>query len=200
MVDRVHTPTFYLEYPVTVGAGESVTIAQRGRNVRVLDISGSNVTIQVDNSEPSTCRKGIGIILPDGDYFQEVRLTNGSGSGASVTLAIAIGEIQDSRLTLTGSIKTYSGDTMATPVKVTVGNGVGGTVIVAADSTRTMVTIQNKSTTDSVWLGDSGVDPANNEGIEITPGGDMSIPTSAEIRGRCAAGKTADVSIMEIKQ
>lgn len=188
----------YVEYPVSIPANSRVELAVRGRSWEIIDLSGSSVQIQTDTSEASTCRKGIGVSLPHGEFFTRLTFINNGGAAATVTVAISEGDIKDQRFVSVTSIKTYAGDTMNTPAKINV--TAVKTTLFTADTTRMMVIIQNKSTTDSVWVGDTNIDATNKRGIEIKPEGDITLPTSADIFGQCLATKNADVSLLEIKQ
>ena len=72
--------------------------------------------------------------------------------------------------------------------------------LVATRASRRGLIIQNADTTDTVWIGDSGVTTAT--GIELLPKQVIALNNytgaTASIYGICSAGKTADVRILEV--
>jgi hypothetical protein len=189
---------YYQEYPISLAPGEIQNLGVSGSTFGALAISGSNVLVRLGDAEEFPLRQGLIIEMPEGERFPKVQLRNNSLSSAQITFAVSEGKIRDNRFSTTVALKTYAGDKLIDSDKVNVTST--ATIIKAADAVRTSIMIQNKSLTDSVWIGGSTVDAANNRGIELVVGAAITLNTSGVVYGRCLAGKNADVSILEIDQ
>lgn len=74
----------------------------------------------------------------------------------------------------------------------------GGEIVVAGRSAREALFIQNRSTTDSVYIGPKTTVTTSN-GIEVTPGNWISLGDfSGEVYVVVASGKSCDVRYMEL--
>ena len=124
-------------------------------------------------------------------YFHTVRVENTTGNPTTATLVIGVGSVGDNQLT--GEVSIGQGQTLnqnADTVTTTPAE------IVAADTTRRSVAIQNLDTSNPVYIGDSGVTTAN--GFKIAPDSGLVIDKSAtaSIWAVSAAG-TPELRILE---
>lgn len=105
--------------------------------------------------------------------FSNVRVSNPSGGATTATLEIGRGNISDNELT--GTITASRGATLSNAAHTV---GVAAAELLAADSTRRSIVIQNLSASD-IYLGnDSGVLTTN--GLKVGPTQSLTVDKAPE--------------------
>lgn len=129
---------------------------------------------------------------------------SGTGAGPWVPLSAVLGKDGTSLLVVNadGSINTNSsapptGAGSIATNQVSVTNGAGGTLIVAARATRKGVLIVNLTGTDTLFIGNTGLTTGNGLPIVAIPGAGAEIDTTAAVFGIIAGGAAQTVGFLE---
>ena len=134
------------------------------------------------------------------DFFD----LSGTGQGPWVPMSVVLGKDGTSLLAINsdGSINTSA---VGPPVgagsiatnQVSVTNGAGGTLIVAARAARKGVIIINLTGTDTLFIGNTGLTTGNGLPIVAIPGAGAEIDTTAAVFGIIAGGAAQTVGFLE---
>jgi hypothetical protein len=182
---------YYQELVKTVAAGQiSEPVYTDVKSMAVLSAS-ADLEIAINDYTFSPFRTGLTIEAPDGESIKIIRFKNNGGSTGTVELALSKGKIADNRFTTTSAVEVRSGDSISTPAS---GTAVSlGTATIAANTARNAVLIQNHSTTEYLWVGDSNVgNDAAPRGFAIAPKGILTLAISAALFLR--RGGSSDVT------
>lgn len=160
-------PRRYSTFDVTLAAGESFMLERAGNAVRCLEATAA-FEVGIDDEPPGKMEKGIG--FEGGDTFSRLRLTNTSLGVNFIRVAVALGNINDGRLTFGGGLSVTIPPIAAVASLADVSIAATSTVqVVAADGTRRAVIVGNKkNNTQTMRIGDAGANAA--EGFELAPG------------------------------
>lgn len=201
----------YREFPVELSANGSHIVNFLADTVQVLSADGS-FDIKVGSNPRTNFRAGIILDTREFEDFSSVQFFDTSGNANSLVVAFSNGSIKDSRLTVSGnvSIQNASGDqletiehkatTIETAAKATITEGAAAAVIMAADTDRRVVFLQNLSLTDSVYIGDSNVSQTTGRGYALAPGETLVLGSEAggftgAIYAHCDNADSQDVDI-----
>lgn len=123
--------------------------------------------------------------------FHTVRIENPTGSITTATLIIGRGVVDDSQLS--GEISIGQGQTLSNSADTV---GTTAAEILAANTTRRSVAIQNLDASNEIYIGDSSVTTVN--GFKIGPDSGLVIDkaAAASIWAVCASGTPA-IRILE---
>lgn len=183
----------YQEFSVTLSSGESFEIYIFGNKVQVLDNTGSqDVQLSVDNGPAFDFPEGVSVDMGLGAH--KLRFTRPGGTAGTIAVAVGV-NFDDNRKTLLGSVNTKSGSSVQTPAAASVTDAAAD--IIAATTNRTLLLLQNVGA-NTVWIGDANIDPAANRGVQLAAGASLTLAVDGLVQGRCAAGLTSTVSILEI--
>lgn len=160
-------------YTHTIPAGASVKIPTNARFIRGM-ASESNYRLRLDGGP--LVEFGTGIAYESPETFTEVELFNDSAAAQTIKVAIAKGYVDDNRLVgqvdISGGIRTAANRTAAHGA---VSVGVAAVLVVAENTARGNILVQNLGAAD-VYLGTSaGVTTAN--GILVAAGGGVAVLT-----------------------
>jgi hypothetical protein len=162
----------------TLTANETIRIDYPGSIIKCT--SGSAIfEVRPDNGNRVELQQGLGVKFT-GDLVTQWQIINGA-TAQTITLYIATGEITDDRLL--GAINV-SANTSSNYANVTV--AVTATVILAANTSRANLLIQNLGGANLYIGNDSSVTTAN--GIEIPPNGTITLTVDDDIYGISASG------------
>lgn len=117
----------YKEFPIALAANGDYTLFVTGNVMNIIDLSGS-LKISINDGPESTARAGIGYTMPEGKVFNRIRFREFAAGAATITIATALGQIQDNRASFAGNqsvqnasipndelqVKTKGGTTLAT--------------------------------------------------------------------------------------
>jgi hypothetical protein len=164
---------FYKEIPnISILAGAFFEMHLPVQYIGVLEstASGNNLEIEaIDENEISTIRKGIAFSMAS-SVGKSIRIWNRGGTTITVDLAISDTIFQDNRLVFTSALPVTGGDSRSTPASKTA-PATTATVLVATNTARTELTVQNNGTVD-IRVGDSGITPTR--GVRVLAGGEYS--------------------------
>lgn len=187
----------YQEFVYTIPASETLVIDYDFDYFRLLSYSGTGLQVRFGGSGTFTnyTAAGIGFKLPQA--INRVDLKNTSGAAITITVALAIGVISDDRTILAGAVTTVNGDTFTSPNWVTVANT--ATVLSASNSDKTLVEIYNPDSTNSFYIGDSGVDGTTN-GTVVPPEGRVWYSVSGAVYGIDPSNNGIQAQIIEVSK
>lgn len=172
---------FYSETTLTLAAGARNEIYVVYDYFRVLALTGSGLQVIFGDNQFQTPFTGAGVGLKLSDVVQRLTLVNTSGADITMTYAVAIGNVSDDRLTVSGTINTseVSPATLPTTADVTVLT-TATTQVLAANTARKEAFISNPTVNGSVLrVGDASTGAAR--GVEIPIGGTLVLTTTAAI-------------------
>jgi len=160
---------------------------------RLLEASGPGVEVQFGSSGETTSvvSAGIGYKLPY--VIQECRFANRTGTAITITIALAIGDISDDRLNVSGSLNLSKSTVIDTRSDVTL-TAATATQIAPADTARRELIVTNM-TGEFIRIGDSGVGATS--GARVADGASVTLTGSFAVFGYSVAGGA--VSITETK-
>lgn len=207
------TQDFYIEQTLTLAAGERVQINRVYNYFRVLALSVSTLSVIFGDNPNETPFTGAGLGLALDKTVRNLTLINTGAAPTTITFAVALGKVNDDRLTVSGIVSVLVTGTanvlinntaaQSVPVRQTSGsisaaqNTVNTTasIISAANTSKNSVTVKNTGSTD-MFVGPSTVTAAN--GFLIEAGGGCA---SFNIRGALyaitASGSTTASTIEE---
>jgi len=180
--------------PIKIPANSSVIHHQVGTHIAILSASteaGVSFTVneQVKNALYSS------ISFKAGAY-EKVEFHNENSSDVDLVVVFSNGEFFNSKISGVGKFVTIKGGNISNG-NITVTDS--ATQIVASDSERTEITIQNNGSHD-VYIGASGVTTANGTKIAAN-GGSITLATSAAIYSIVeGASNTTDVRFIALNE
>mgnify|MGYP000152491781 CR=1 FL=1 len=186
----------YATRQFTVPAGGSVEVYRDADFVTALEANVPFV-MSMDNAPRVDFEQGLTLRTVEG--FTRVEVKNESAETLTVKLGFGKGDIQDSRLTLGGTVQTQekSPDTFTTGAQVSAADG-AATALVAANADRAEVVIANDGAGKVYIAGDVGAGAA--EGIPVDAGGVLVLTTSAALWARNDSGGAVAVSVAEVER
>lgn len=177
----------YRQFPITLAPREILNVFYAFDVFRILAIVNEDDVVYrfgQSGAETNIVGAGIGIKLNEAVNVLTLRNTS-SVNTVTMTIALAIGNINDDRLNTVGAITISDIDVPAIfdakPDITLVANTT--TLLMGAVAVRREAFISNYSLTDTLSIGDSGLD-ATHSGILIPPRGTLILATSAQIYGR----------------
>jgi len=171
----------------TVPAGDSATLPIKGKYLRCLE---ANVDFEISVDGQGQGKMGRSIGFGDDDGFKAVTLYAPQGSILTYTLAYSNGFINDSR--------TEANNTAAA-IQTTADTSVSAgatTEIIAANSSRKTVVIENLDAANTVRWGDSNAGASR--GLRIAPGVPVSIDTRAGVYIHNPGASAVSIAIAEL--
>jgi len=171
----------YKEFTYTIPAGESETIYYAFNYWRILSLSGGTLQMRFGGSGELSNVSGSGLGQELDDPIPHVTIKNDHASQAmTVTIAMAIGRIDDDRLNVVGTgIETVSGSGNVIDTKAAFTAGVSALSAITASANTKRVWIYNNHASAVLYWGDSGVTIAN--GMPIPAGSFAILETADEI-------------------
>jgi hypothetical protein len=187
----------YQEYTFTIAAGKREPVFFDHRYFRVMSQSGGTLKVRFGDSGSETSIVGAGIGVEHLQAINKLELINSHATDSmTITIAVSMGSISDSRLSLTGTITVNQviASTIATVADIAMGTG-AATLIAALDSTRKAIHISNILANGQICrVGDSNVGAAR--GAELGIGETRIITNTAAVYGYfVGAGKSIGVMV-----
>ncbi len=194
----------YREFTLNIAAGASDIIYFDHSSLAVLALTGGSMSVQIGNSgsETSVIGSGMGFEYMDGEgrpaAVRNVRIFNRGSTSMVVTVGLAMGKINDRRLSLVGVVTVDLDKSTVIDDKpdVALNNG-SATPIYASDGATREVHISNLLSNGVVIrVGSASVGAAR--GAEVGIGETRIITTAADIYAYVgSAGKS--VGVMRVK-
>jgi len=184
----------------TLANGETLPFQTDARFLRILENSGADFKIQLNEDSETVIKKGLSIKLsgPEENNLTKVSFINDTGAQITIQYSLSNYEVTDDRLNVSGSlVVTLSGNTVTSPAAFAVTDA--AQIAVATDLTTKEVTLQNNGAND-IWLGDVNVDPAALRGYKLEPGTSIIWSSTAQVYARCGAGLASTLSIVRLRQ
>lgn len=171
------------QFTYTVAAGDIQTVFYAYDFLRILSLSSSTgVLLRFGDSGTPTDVIGAGIGYRLNTAVRQCDIINTSGAPITITISLAIGQIFDDRLNVSGTLNVAN--TASTGLFVINGGGTQGPSRGTIGTTATQITgtitnqrffiLKNLSTTDSIYVGTSGSLTTAN-GWEVKPGEALSV-------------------------
>lgn len=163
----------------------------KGTSIRCLSAS-AEFAIAIDGGTAAGFFAGLTYSTPRDETYEEVALINRSGVPVTVRLALAYGDIEDDRLTLTAAVQ------IAPAVAFTDAPAVAVTDVAVqllpANPNRTNCIIRAGAA--DLWLGPDAL--VGNAGVATVPaGGALTISHTAAVYARRSPTVTADAGVYE---
>lgn len=178
---------------VVVPAGGSREIGAVGSYVSVLE-STLDFNIGIEDDALQFITQGLTIGTRDGSTFNRVRIENPNPGAITLTLAFGIGEIRDSRLSATAALNLTKASNLTTVADVSCANA-AATQVIAVNTTRRRVLVQNLDIAATLRVGDSSVTAAR--GHRLGPGETLELQSTEAVFVRNDSGAAVLVSIVE---
>ena len=182
-------PISYKEILVEIPAYGQRTVQQPYNYVRLLESNTDTKNLSVRfGALSSQTELTLGIGLGSPEVFPSITIQNKSNSVAIIRLAFAVGVISDDRLNVSGIVQTQEYPLSTIAMSVGTFSASGELPVNSTGFKR--VIIQNKSTTNSIFIFDTN-------GFEVEPGGtfDMGIASSFKIYG--TNGEKVSIGLFE---
>ena len=179
---------------IVIPANSSTTAHQSGSHIAILSASTeAGLSFTVNNQAKNDLYSSIS--FKAGDY-DKVEFFNDNASDQEIVAVFSNGEFFNSKISGVGKFVTTQGGNLDNG-NITVTDS--ATQIVAANSSRSEITIQNNGSHD-MYVGASGV--TISDGIKIAAnGGSITLGTSAEIYGIVeGASNTTDVRFIALNE
>lgn len=192
----------YQELTYTIAAGARQDIFAVFNYFRVVSQSGGALSTRFGQNGLETPFTGQGIGVNFRATFPRLTLINTGGTSMTITVALAIGTINDDRLNVSGTVSVQgtvsTNDNPGTTVAYNQVSVTSTATLISAQSTaKRHVIIKNHTTSaQTLFIGDSAV--TTGTGIELAIGESITIDTEAAIYGRTASG-TATVGYFEMR-
>ena len=185
----------YQEWSADITAGQFAEMHIPAQYIAVLDSTASGDDLKIgfiDQDQSLTpIRAGIGFFIPDLKKSR-IRLKNDGSNTITVKIAVSDTQISDNRVVFESAIPVTGGSSHSTPVQVTVSTS--PIQIIAANTSRTNILIQNNSVTDVIWLGDSNTTIPR--GIRLDAGSTLSSSSKGAFHA-ISSGTAGLVNIFE---
>jgi len=181
----------YQAVSVTVPAGGRETVSAVGAYCRVLTAAQPFEISFGSNASTELIEQGLQVKTPG---FETINLFNPNGSALTVVLAVSAAGVDDSRLSLPGSltVSQNKSTSIQDAADVALVAGVAG-VVVASNSARREAIITNITGSD-IRVGAGTVGAAR--GAFVANGATIVLQTTAEVRAYSAPG--GQVSVLEV--
>lgn len=193
-ISKIRNP--YQEFAFTVADGEIKTIDYSFDFWRMLTLSATaGVTIRLGKSGTPTSIVGAGVGGRLPDPVGAFQITNNSGGPITGLVGLAIGDIFDDRLNISGSLDVSVASVLASATDVTLNGSAGAAVQIApVDLARRVAYITNLNPVHPCRIADSSVTPTR--GYQLEAGETVAIPTTDSIHGISTKPFTIDVSVV----
>lgn len=189
----------YKQFTYTIPNEESETIFYNFSFFQILELSNATgVEVRFGGSAGFTdiTSAGVGYELPTGKITNRVDITNNSGSSIQITVALAIGKINDQRFTASGVVTTRDvATTFESKPRVIVSTT--AISLAGANSDRREIVIYNSSSITTVYLGNSIV--TTSAGTPLLPRQTAVFSTTAEIFAITGGGAAVPVYVTEME-
>lgn len=186
-INNTTTAVSYKQETLTIPANGQITYYQPYNSIRVLNTNAVNDTDLMFRfgtlSAETLFYQGLCVSYPE--ILPSVTITNMTNAPIFVELAVAIGTIQDDRLTVSGTVPTTPEPFKMVDVSLETFDSNGKITISSIGYKR--VLIQNNSSTDSVYL-------FKNNTFELTPQATFDIDLSATFIIYGTAGQKVSVA------
>lgn len=192
----------YREYFYSLAVGQEQTIHRVATSVACIEASGA---FQVAFGDGSMSNFQQGLRYQAETAFNKTRIRNNGNAPITVKMALATGNVGDSRLSLTGVVQS----TIVAPVQTTeivpdtlVASGINATpmsrtLMAAADADRVEVILSNLGPS-AVFLGGDTVSAG--QGVPLNSGKALTLTTSAAIYAYNQTTTATPISILETKR
>jgi|GEM_PF-3658193 len=176
----------------TIAAGDMVTFSVMAKYCRILS---STATVLVGFDDDNMQELPVGVGVTQSKTFLKLRVENTSASANVIKIAVAMGDIADTRFNLDGStvipVTIQAASSFITTAAVV---GFIEAVVVPLNLTRKSVTIQNLGTMP-IYIGGVAVTVA--DGLKIASGGSFVIDKSTGAISAISGTAGQDVRIFE---
>ncbi|MGF1609738.1 MAG: hypothetical protein ACFCUQ_10105 [Kiloniellales bacterium] len=174
-----------------VPAGDRLDITRPGSYFRLIG-GAAGLMVRIDDEPPGDIAVGLGVDCPE--PFNRLTFINTTVADIDIEVAFARGRVDDSRLSLSGSVNVATAANLADVADVALAAGVA-TQIAAANAVRKELVVSNLAGNAGVMrIGTSNVGAAR--GIELSPGQSVVLSTSAEVYGYSVPGES--VGVLEV--
>jgi len=180
----------YRVYEVSIPAGAAITAHMSGNFLRVITAAAAFEVAFDGNGSHNRIEQGLQVHVAGG--FQEISLYNPTGAALDVTLGVSTGGIDDSRLSLPGTLTVTPtrATGFADGADVALVAGVA-TLILAASASRHQAVVTNITGAD-IRIGGATVAAAR--GTPVANNGTMVIDGGGAVYGFSAGGGNVAVS------
>jgi hypothetical protein len=180
-VEYGSTQNEYMEYDLTIAAGGQETIFEAHDYFRVLSLSAATLSVRFGQNARVSPWLGSGLGKKHHRILDRVTLINTGGAAITVRVALALGQVSDDRLNVSGTITTITNSpaTLTTLADVALNNA-SATLILAASSTTREVIISNPIANGvDLRVGDSAVTATR--GAILAAGQTIALTTAAAV-------------------
>ena len=188
----------YKQFTYTIADGAIETLFYDFNYFRILSINTTTgVSIRFGSSGTPTDVVGAGVGYEMPSVVSRAEIINKSGGILTITVAAAIGRIDDDRLNISGSLSVAVSSifdeiadvTIATSTKVTVAN---------IDANRKTIIIQNLDAINSVRLGSTSL-ASTGGGILLKAGDSITLDTTGEVFAWQTSGASVSLSVSTLE-
>lgn len=181
----------YKQFTFTIPDGETKSLFYDFNYFRILSISTTTgVTIRYGSSGTPSDVVGAGIGYEMPAIVNRAEIANNSGGVLTITVAAAIGRIDDDRLNISGSLSVAKPSQIVSTPDVTL-VAATKTSILASNSTRDAVIIVNMDVSDAVRIGDTDTGAAR--GVKVDAGQSIEIKSTDEVFAYSAGTPTLSI-------
>lgn len=184
----------YQEFVRIIPAGETRRIDYAFNFWRILSATGGEITLGFGGSGSPTVVSGAGIgqQLPVAIPFLTIR--NSGATALTITVAMAIGDIRDDRLNISGALSVAKPSNLITTADATLVATVK-TSVLASDTTRNKVIVVNNTAGTDIRIGDTNI--SLSRGALVKGGQSIELAVTSEIFAISAG--TPVLSFLETK-
>lgn len=194
-VEYGSTQNEYMEYDVTIAAGGQEVIYEAHDYFRVLSLSSNTLGVKFGQNARVSPWTGSGLGKKHHRVLDRVTLVNTGVASITVRVALALGQVSDDRLNVSGTITTQqnSPGTLTTIADVALNNASATLILAAASTTREVIISNPLANAVDLRVGDSAITATR--GAILAAGQTMALTTAAAVYVFAnAAGKTLAVT------
>lgn len=179
----------YQELTYSIADGQSVDVFAVFKYFRVISQSGGALSVRFGQNGMVTPFTGQGIGLNIGLFYPRLTLYNTGDSAMAITIALAIGDINDDRLNISTALSSKDVGTVLTTLN-NFATSTTAAICAPADANQKEVIITNLEAAGGIviYLGGSTVNNTTNKGTPLNPGQTMVFNTTAAIYAVSASG------------
>lgn len=174
----------------SLAAGAEVLLDLDADQLLITELGSDTIQVAINHGGESEGFKGLDLRGP----ITAARFRNAGGAAVALTIATAKGLLAtDRRLSVAGGtpVAIVAADALTDQADTSVGAGLTAQ-IVAADTARRTIMVQNLDASISIRIGASTVGAAR--GIEVAPGDVVTLDTSAAVHAHNPGGAAVDVA------
>lgn len=184
-------------YTQTIGPGDTATCPGVGDLLAFIDSNLTTFKLSFEGGQFTEGRAGFQFEPKGG--FNGIRINNPSATtDLTVTYVVAQGEFRDNRATIAGAVDLSKGTNLVNGADVSVASG-GTKTALSTEPTRREAIVQNRNTNGvTLRVGETG-NTDGTHGLELGPGGSVTLETTAAIDVHNPGASPEEVSILEVR-